>query len=100
MAFFVVLISGIIIILGIIIGAQNANTLVTFHLLKWSYTDIPLTVLLIESVLFGMVIATIIAGINQIKSKLQMRKVYREKKDLEEEVKALKSMPFEEEEEI
>jgi len=61
MTFFVALVSGIIIILGIIVGTQNGNTLVTFHLLKWKFEDISLTLLLIESILIGIVIAVIIA---------------------------------------
>lgn len=99
MTFFVSLISGIIIILGIIIGTQNGNTLVTFHLLKWRFEDISLTLLLIESLLFGIVIAIIVAGINQIKLRLQMRDLKIKNRNLEKEIKAIKNMPFEEVEE-
>ncbi len=99
MTFLVALISGIIIILGIIIGTQNGNTLVTFHLLKWNFEDISLTLLLIESLLFGIVIAVIIAGINQIKLRLQLRSLKIKNIKLEKEIKAIKNMPFEEEEE-
>ena len=99
MTFFVSLISGIIIILGIIIGTQNGNTLVTFHLLKWKFEDISLTLLLIESLLFGIVIAVIVAGINQIKLRLQMRVLKTKNRSLEKEIKAIKNMPFEEVEE-
>jgi uncharacterized membrane protein YciS (DUF1049 family) len=99
MTFFVSLISGIIIILGIIIGTQNGNTLVTFHLLKWKFEDISLTLLLIESLLFGIVIAVIVAGINQIKLRLQMRALKTKNRSLEKEIKAIKNMPFEEVEE-
>jgi len=99
MTFFVALVSGIIIILGIIIGTQNGNTLVTFHLLIWKFEDISLTLLLIESLLFGIVIAVITAGINQIKLRLQMMVLKKENKSLIMEIKAIKNMPFEEEEE-
>jgi uncharacterized membrane protein YciS (DUF1049 family) len=99
MTFLVALISGIIIIIGIIIGTQNGNTLVTFYLLKWRFEDISLTLLLIESLLGGIVIAVIIAGINQIKLRLQMHSLIKENKSLGKEIKALKNMPFEEEEE-
>lgn len=99
MTFFVALISGIIIIIGIIIGTQNGNTLVTFHLLIWKFENISLTLLLIESLLFGIVIAVITAGINQIKLRLQMMVLKKENKSLIMEIKAIKNMPFEEEEE-
>lgn len=99
MTFFVALVSGIIIILGIIIGTQNGNTLVTFHLLIWKFENISLTLLLIESLLFGIVIAVITAGINQIKLRLQMMVLKKENKSLIMEIKAIKNMPFEEEEE-
>ena len=99
MTFFVALVSGIIIILGIIVGTQNGNTLVTFHLLKWKFEDISLTLLLIESILIGIVIAVIIAGVNQIKLRLQMRQLRIKNRSLEREIKAIKNMPFEEVEE-
>lgn len=100
MTFFIALVSGIIIILGIIIGTQNGNTLVTFNLLIWKFGDISLTLLLIESLLFGIVIAVITAGINQIKLRLQMMVLKKENKSLIMEIKAIKNMPFEEEEVI
>jgi uncharacterized integral membrane protein len=96
MTFLVALVSGIIIILGIIVGTQNGNTLVTFHLLKWRFEDISLTLLLIESILIGIVIAVIIAGVNQIKLRLQMRSLIIKNRSLEREIKAIKNMPFEE----
>ncbi len=99
MTFLVALIAGIIIVFGIIIGTQNGNTLVTFYLLKWKFEDTSLTLLLIESLLLGIVVAVIIAGINQIKLRLQMRSLTSENRELENEIKALKSMPFEETEE-
>lgn len=99
MTFLVALISGIIIILGIIVGTQNGNTLVTFHLLKWRFEDISLTLLLIESILIGIVIAVTIAGVNQIKLRLQMRSLRITNRSLEREIKAIKNMPFGEVEE-
>lgn len=99
MSFLITLISGVIIIIGIIIGTQNGNTLVTFYLLKWRFENISLTLLLIESLLFGIVIAVIISGVNQIKMRLHMKSISKKNRALEREIKALKAMPFEEEEE-
>lgn len=99
MSFFIALISGILIVLGIIIGTQNGNTTVTFYLLKWKFENISLTLLLLESLLSGIVIAVIISGINQIKARMQLNALKKENRKLKEENKALKNLPFEEEEE-
>lgn len=99
MSLIVALVSGILLIFGIIVGTQNGNTMVTFYLLKWKFENISLTLLLLESILIGIVISVIISGINIIKMKLEMRDVVRENKNLQEEIKALKNLPFEEEEE-
>jgi len=98
MTLLISLILGILLIFGIIIGSQNGNTLVNFYLLKWSFEDIPLTLLVIESILMGFVLTVIISGVNTIKMKLQMRELSKENKNLQREIKALKNLPFEDEE--
>jgi len=98
MTLLISLILGILLIFGIIIGSQNGNTMVDFYLLKWSFKDIPLTLLVIESILMGFVLTIIISGVNTIKMKLQMRELSKENKNLQREIKALKNLPFEEEE--
>jgi len=96
MTLIISLLSGVLLIFGIIIGTQNGNTMVDFHLLKWHFEDIPLTLLVIESVLVGFFITIILAGVNTIKLKLQTRKIIIENKNLQKEIKALKNLPFEE----
>ncbi|MEJ2355784.1 MAG: LapA family protein [candidate division WOR-3 bacterium] len=98
MTLIISLILGILLIFGIIIGSQNGNTMVNFYLLKWSFEDIPLTLLVIESILMGFILTIIISGVNTIKMKLQMRELSKENKNLQREIKALKNLPFEEEE--
>ena len=99
MTLIISLILGILLIFGIIIGSQNGNTLVDFYLLKWSFKDIPLTLLVIESILMGFILTIIISGVNTIKMKLQMRELSKDNKNLQREIKALKNLPFEEEDE-
>jgi uncharacterized integral membrane protein len=96
MTLIISLLSGILLIFGIIIGTQNGNTMVDFHLLKWHFEDIPLTLLVIESVLIGFIITIILAGVNTIKLKIQTREITIENKNLQKEIKALKNLPFEE----
>jgi uncharacterized integral membrane protein len=99
MTLIISLITGIILVFGIIIGTQNGNTLVNFYLLKWKFENIPLTLLVIESMIIGILFTIILSGINTIKMKLQMREILKENKNLQREIKALKNLPFEEEEE-
>lgn len=99
MTLMIAVVAGIILIFGIIIGAQNANTIVDFYLLKWKFEDISLTLLVIESILVGFFITIILAGVNTIKMKLQTRETIKENKNLQKEIRALKNLPFEEEEE-
>jgi uncharacterized membrane protein YciS (DUF1049 family) len=99
MTLIVSLILGILLILGIIIGSQNGNTIVSFYLLKWKFENISLTLLVIESILIGFLLTMILSGVNTIKMKLQMREITNENKNLQKEIKALKNLPFEEDEE-
>ena len=98
MTLIVSLILGILLILGIIVGSQNGNTFVNFYLLKWKFEDISVTLLVIESILIGFLLTMILSGINTIKMKLQMREIANENKNLQKEIKALKNLPFEEDE--
>lgn len=99
MTLIISLILGILLIFGIIIGSQNGNTFVNFYVLKWKFEDIPLTLLVIESILIGFILTIIISGVNTIKMKLQMREITKENSNLQKQIKALKNLPFEEEEE-
>lgn len=98
MTLIVSLILGILLILGIIIGSQNGNTIVNFYLLKWKFENVSLTLLVIESILIGFLLTMILSGVNTIKMKLQMREITNENKNLQKEIKALKNLPFEEDE--
>ena len=98
MTLIISVIIGILLILGIIVGSQNGNTFVNFYLLKWKFEDISVTLLVIESILIGFLLTMILSGINTIKMKLQMREIANENKNLQKEIKALKNLPFEEDE--
>jgi uncharacterized integral membrane protein len=99
MTLIISVILGILLIFGIIIGSQNGNTLVDFYLLKWHFEELPLTLLVIESILVGFILTVIISGVNTIKMKFQMREITKENINLQKQIKALKNLPFEEEEE-
>lgn len=97
MGFIMIIISGILLILGITIGIQNGNTIVDFNLLKWHYSNVPLTLLLIEAIAVGIVITVIVAGINEIRLRGRLWNLQKENKKLLDELKALKNIPFVEE---
>jgi uncharacterized integral membrane protein len=99
MTLIISVILGILLVFGISIGVQNGNTIVDFYLLKWHFDDIPLTLLVIESILIGFILTIIISGFNTIKMKLQMRETIKENINLKKQIKALKNLPLEEEEE-
>jgi len=96
MGIIMVILSAIFIIFGIIIGTQNGNTLVSFMFLKWRYENVSLTLLLIEALLIGAFITIIIAAINEIHVRHKIWQKNREIKRLEDELKAVKSIPLEE----
>ena len=96
MTLIISLLAGIILIFGIVVGTQNGNTTVDFHLLKWHFENIPLILLVIESIAIGFFITIILAGVNTIKLKIQTREIIIENKNLQKEIKALKNLPFEE----
>jgi len=96
MTLIISLISGILLILGIIVGTQNGNTMVDFYLLVWEFENISLTLLVIESIIVGIVLTIILSGVNTIKMKFQMRDILKDNRNLQKEVKALKNLPFEE----
>jgi len=96
MTLIISLISGILLILGIIVGTQNGNTMVNFYLLVWEFENISLTLLVIESIIVGIVLTIILSGVNTIKMKFQMRDILKDNRNLQKEVKALKNLPFEE----
>jgi uncharacterized integral membrane protein len=96
MTLIIALISGVLLIFGIVIGIQNGNTVVDFHLLKWHFENVHLILLVIESIAVGFFITIILAGVNTIKMKLQTREIIKENQNLQKEIKALKNLPFEE----
>lgn len=72
-----ILISAIIIIVGIIIGTQNGSTIVEVNILWWNFKNLSLSLIMLESMLFGMIIIMLIAVIYEIK---QRAKIWRLKK--------------------
>lgn len=99
MGFLITLVVSIFLILGIVVGTQNGNTVVEFYFLKWHFEKVSLSLLLIEAVLVGIVVAVIIAAIGEVRLRANLWRVYQENKKLKEELRKLKELPLEEEKE-
>lgn len=86
------------IVLGIIFGIQNGAQRVDMNFFYWGVKDIPFVLALIEALAVGMIVAIVIATINEIKNKNFIRRLKREIKDMSEELAALRNLPLEEDE--
>lgn len=97
MYLFAVIIIIIFAIFGIIIGAQNFSTLVDIHILRKQITDAPLTFVIMYSFAAGIILAFILAIIDQIRLKAMISKHKRTINELRAELGSLKTIPPEEE---
>lgn len=90
---FVWTLAGVFVIFAIIIGTQNGGTTVDVYLLKWHFEELPLSIVLIEAIVLGMVFVIIIAGVNEFRLRNRLRLHRREIKELRGELDALRSLP-------
>ena len=97
MYLFAIIIIVIFAILGIIIGAQNFNTLVDLNILRKQITDAPLTFVIIYSFAAGIILAFILVIIDQIRLKAMISRHKRTINELRAELGSLKTIPPEEE---
>ncbi len=96
MGFLVVLLSSVAILLLTILGIQNGNTTTDVVLFTKSFKDVPLTLVMIEAFAIGIIVAVIIAGINEIRIRQKIWELEKKNKELSEEVKALRNLPLNE----
>ena len=97
--FFMPILLSAIVLLAIGVGIQNSGEEVTLRLLKWEFRDLPLILIMIESLGVGMVISIFIYTVNIV---LLQRKIWRQNREinhLKEEVKALQNFPLREDKE-
>jgi uncharacterized membrane protein YciS (DUF1049 family) len=99
MYLFIAIFAAIFVILGIIVGAQNGSTLVSFHLLGKEFPQISLTLVIIESIVVGMAFAFIISVVSEIRLRGILRRRVREVKSLQDELGSLRKSAVEEEKE-
>lgn len=96
MVLFIMLWAAIFTVVGIIIGTQNGNTMVNVSLLNWTFHNVSLTLVLIETFAIGIIFTIIVALIDEIRLKNRLWRSQREIKSLKEELSALRNLPIEE----
>ena len=97
MGFVIIILTAIFAIIFITIGIQNGGTVVDVSVLTWHFTQVPLTLVMIECLALGVFITIIVAGINEIRLRHNLWNCEKEKKKLAEELKALRNLPLTEE---
>lgn len=97
MYLFAIIVIIIFAIFGIIIGAQNFNTFVTVNILRKQIMHVPLTFVIIYSVAAGIILAFILAIIDQIRLKSIISRHKKTIDELRAELSSLKTISAEEE---
>jgi uncharacterized integral membrane protein len=96
MYLFAVIVIVIFAIFAMIIGAQNFNTYVTLHLLGKDIQNVPVTLIVIVSIAFGIILAFIIAIVDGIRLRRRLARQNKEITALRKELGILKMPPEEE----
>lgn len=96
MVLFILLWAAIFTILGMIIGTQNGNTLVDVSILIWTFKDLPLTLVLIETFAIGVFFTIIVSIIDEFRLKSRIWRSQNEIRELKKELAALRNIPVEE----
>jgi uncharacterized integral membrane protein len=95
MVLFILLWASIFTVIGIIVGTQNGNTLIDISILVWSFHNIPLTLVLIETFAIGVIFTIIVAVIDEIRLKNRLWRKRNEINELKKELTALRNLPVE-----
>lgn len=96
MVLFILIWAAIFTIVGMIIGTQNGTTLVDVSILIWTFKDLPLTLVLIETFAIGVFFTIIVAIIDEVRLKNRAWRCQNEIKELKKELAALRNIPVEE----
>ncbi|MFQ5905914.1 MAG: lipopolysaccharide assembly LapA domain-containing protein [bacterium] len=81
-------------LLAIVIGIQNGVQVVDVDVLTWSWNDIPLVVVMIECIVFGMFLTVIISAPYEIRLWARLRAHRRELKMLKVELDNMRNLPL------
>ncbi|RKX69871.1 hypothetical protein DRP53_06820 [candidate division WOR-3 bacterium] len=97
MRIFTLILSLIVMILFIIFLILNRSQYVDIRFLGFSYSGLPLFLVVFLSFLAGVFFALVIAVVNEIRIRNQLGRIKKENRRLKEELISLRNLPVEEE---
>ena len=89
---------GIALLLIVMLGfsIMNIGQQVDINLFFWQFEEGPLILVIFEAFIAGMLVWFLIAFINELKLRADLRNARRESEELQEELQALRNMPLQE----
>ena len=89
---------GIALLLIVMLGfaMMNIGQQVDINLFFWQFEEVPLILVIFEAFIAGMLVWFLIAFINELKLRADLKNARRESEELHEELQALRNMPLQE----
>lgn len=89
---------GIAALLIVLLGFSmlNIDQKVNIDLLFWQFQDVSLILVIFEAFIFGMLVWFLLALVNELKLRTDLRNAIRSREELRRELQALRNMPLEE----
>ena len=89
---------GVALLLIVMLGfsIMNIGQQVDIDLFFWQFEEVSLILVIFEAFIVGMLVWFLIAFINELKLRADLRKVKRERDDLHDELQALRNIPLQE----
>lgn len=84
----------VLVLVAIVIGIQNGVQVVDLQLLMWSWSQIPLIVVMIVCMAFGMFLAIVVALPYEIRLYFKLRMQQRNTKNLRVELDSMRNLPL------
>jgi uncharacterized integral membrane protein len=89
---------GVALLLIVLLGfsIMNVEQQVDINLFFWQFQDVPLILVIFEAFIVGMLVWFLIAFINELRLRADLRNTQRELDDLREELQTLRNLPLHE----
>ena len=89
---------GVALLLILLLGfsMMNLDQFVDINLLFWQFDHVPLILVVFEAFVAGMLVWFIIAFVNELKLRSQLRTLSRDRNQVNEELQALRNQPLDE----
>jgi uncharacterized membrane protein YciS (DUF1049 family) len=84
----------VLVLVAIVIGIQNGEEVVDLHLLVWSWVQIPMVVVMIVCMAFGMFLAIVVALPYEIRLYFRLKMQQRDSRSLRVELDNMRNIPL------